>query len=52
MKRGVCMEMSKAGTKEKRSPNGISLPNQNTIITAVFKYLNNLYKQIVFISIC
>ena len=31
-KRGVSMERSKAGTKEKRSPDGLSLPTQNTII--------------------
>ena len=30
-KRGVSMERSKAGTK-KRSPDGLSHPNQNTII--------------------
>ena len=31
-KRGVSMERSKAGTKEKRSPNGQNYPYQNTII--------------------
>ena len=31
-KRGVSMERSKAGTKEKRSHDGLSLPNLNTII--------------------
>ena len=31
-KRGVGMERSKAGTKEKRSPDGLKYPNQNTII--------------------
>ena len=30
--RGVSMERSKAGTKNKRSPDGLLLPNQNTII--------------------
>ena len=30
-KRGVSMERSKAGAKE-RSPDGLSLPNQNTIL--------------------
>ena len=30
-KRGVSMERSKAGTK-KRSPDGLSLPNQNRIM--------------------
>ena len=30
-KRGVSMERSKAGTKE-RSPGGLSLPNQNKIL--------------------
>ena len=31
-KRGVSMERSKAGTKEKRSPDSLNYPNQNTII--------------------
>ena len=31
MKRGVSMERSKAGTKEK-SPDGLNYPNQNAII--------------------
>ena len=31
-KTGVSMERSKAGTKEKRSPDGLNNPNQNTII--------------------
>ena len=31
-KRGVGMERSKAGTKEKRSPDGLNYSNQNTII--------------------
>ena len=31
-KRGVSMEGSKAGTKEKRCPDGLNYPNQNTII--------------------
>ena len=31
-KRGVSMEKSKAGTKEKRRPDSLSLPNQNTIL--------------------
>ena len=30
--RGVSMERSKAGTKEKRSPDGLHCPNQNAII--------------------
>ena len=30
--RDLIMERSKVGTKEKRSPDGLSLPNQNTII--------------------
>ena len=34
MKRGMSMERSKAGGK-KRSPDGLSLPNQNTIITNI-----------------
>ena len=33
-KRGASMEISNVGTK-KKSPNGLSLPNQNTIITNV-----------------
>ena len=32
-KREVSMQKSKPGTKEKRSPDGIINPNQNTIIT-------------------
>ena len=31
-KRGLSMERSKAGTKEKRSPDGLNYPIQNTII--------------------
>ena len=31
-KRGVSSERSTAGTKEKRSPDGLNYPNQNTII--------------------
>ena len=31
-KRGTSMERSKAGTKEKISPQGLNYPNQNTII--------------------
>ena len=31
-KRGVSMDISKAGTKEKRSPDDLNYPNQNTII--------------------
>ena len=31
-KRGVSMERSKAGTKEKRSPDGLNYHNQDTII--------------------
>ena len=31
-KRGVSMERSKAGTKEKRRPDGLNYPNQNVII--------------------
>ena len=31
-KRGVSMLRSKAGTKEKRSPDGLNYPNQNIII--------------------
>ena len=30
-KRGVSMDRSKAGTKEKRSPDGLNYPNQNTM---------------------
>ena len=30
-KRGVSMERSKAEPKEKRSPDGLKYPNQNTI---------------------
>ena len=30
-KRGESMEKSKAGTKEKRSPDGLNYPNQTTI---------------------
>ena len=33
--RGLSMERSKAGTKEKRSPNGQNYPNQNKIIINV-----------------
>ena len=29
------MERSKAGTKEKRNPDGLKYPNQNTIITKI-----------------
>ena len=36
-KRGVSMEKSKAGTKE-RSPNSLSLPNQNTILINIKLY--------------
>ena len=31
-RRGVSMERSKAGSKEKRSPEGLNYYNQNTII--------------------
>ena len=33
--REVSMERSKAGTKEKRSPDGLNYPNQNTIIITI-----------------
>ena len=36
-KRGVSMEISKVGTKE-RSPDGLSLPNQNTILIHIIRY--------------
>ena len=36
-KRGVSMERSKAGTKERR-PDGLSLPNQNTILINIIWY--------------
>ena len=32
LKKDESMEKSKAGTKEKRSPDGLNYPNQNTII--------------------
>ena len=38
-RRGVSMEISKAGTK-KRSPDGVSLPNQNTIIIIYHDFLS------------
>ena len=31
-KRDVSMERSKEGTKEKKNPDGLNYPNQNTII--------------------
>ena len=31
-KRGMSMERSRAGMKEKGSPNGLNCPNQNTIL--------------------
>ena len=36
-KRGLSMEISKVGTKE-RSPDGPSLPNQNTILIYITRY--------------
>ena len=33
--REVSIERSKAGTKEKRSPDGLKYPNQNTIIISI-----------------
>ena len=41
-KRGVIMERSKAGTKE-RSPDGLSLPNQNTILINIMWYYVTRY---------
>ena len=35
-KSGVSMERSKAGTKGKRSPDGLNYPNQNTMIINTF----------------
>ena len=32
------MERSKAGTKEKRSPNGLNYPNQNIILINIIWY--------------
>ena len=37
-KRGVNMERSKAGTKEKRSPDGVIYPNHNTIMNIIWQY--------------
>ena len=41
-KRGVSMEISKVGTKE-RSPAGLSLPNQNTILIYIIRYYFKRY---------
>ena len=37
------MEKSKAGTKEKRRPDSLSLPNQNTILTNIKLYYFTRY---------
>ena len=42
-KRGVSMERSKADTKE-RGPDGLSLPNQNTILINITWSCNNINK--------
>ena len=44
-KRGVSVERSKAGTKE-RSPDSLSLPNQNTISINIKWYYFTRYKKI------
>ena len=41
-KRGVSMEEHKAGTEE-RSPDGLSLPNQNTILINITWYYFTRY---------
>ena len=41
-KRGVSTESSKVGTKE-RSPDGLSLPNQNTILIYIIRYYFKWY---------
>ena len=41
-KRGASMEVSKVGTKE-RSPGGLSLPNQNTILIYIIRYYFKRY---------
>ena len=35
LEKDVSMEKSKEGTKEKKSPDGLNYPNQNTIITNI-----------------
>ena len=50
-KRGMSKERSTAGTRNKKSPNASSLPNQNTIINIISHYLircekNELDKQL------
>ena len=42
-KRGVSMERSKAGTKENRSSDGLTLPIQNTIIINIISYYFTRY---------
>ena len=41
-KKGVSIERSKAGTKE-RSPDGVALPNQNTILINIACYYCTRY---------
>ena len=38
------MERSKAGTKEKRSPDGLNYPNQNTIIIIIIIIINIIWQ--------
>ena len=42
-KRGVSVERSKAGTKEKRCPDGLTLPIQNTAIINMICYYFTRY---------
>ena len=48
-KRGVSIERSKEGTKE-RTPDGLSVPNQNTILINIilFYKIRNKYNEIQF----